>query len=220
MKLFYSAHSPFVRKVLAVALEIGLAERLELVPETPHPVDRNPIIVAANPLGKVPVLLTDEGAMLTDSRVICEYLCALAGNMSIFPAPGPMRWQALTEACIADGISEAAVLRRYERTVRPPERQWDGWEEALMAKIASALDYLVPRVPGFGDRVDIGTITAGCALSYLDHRFSSYDWRAGRAALSAWYARFAARRAMMETRMGVDRAAVPGEAVAKISLSS
>src|SRR5204863_7550506 len=88
MKLFYSPLSPYVRKCLVAARELGLHERIELVPAAAHPVNRDRNIVAHNPLGKVPTLVTDEGAVLYDSRVICEYLNAV-GKGNLIPQPGP-----------------------------------------------------------------------------------------------------------------------------------
>jgi len=90
MKLFYAATSPFVRKCLVSAHELGLRERLELVPAAPHPVSRDRTLVASNPLGKIPTLITDDGAVLYDSRVICEYLNALAEG-ALIPPHGPAR---------------------------------------------------------------------------------------------------------------------------------
>ena len=87
MKLFYSQTSPFVRKCLVTAHELGLSQRLELVPAAAHPVNRDRSVVAKNPLGKIPTLVTDEGAVLFDSRVICEYLNAV-GDGHLLPAAG------------------------------------------------------------------------------------------------------------------------------------
>jgi len=93
MKLFYSAASPYVRKCLVAAHELGLRERIELVPAAAHPVNRDRSVVAHNPLGKIPTLIPDEGAALYDSRVICEYLNA-QGKGDLIPA-GPARWMAV-----------------------------------------------------------------------------------------------------------------------------
>ena len=118
MKILYSPASPFVRKCLVAAHELGLDDRIERVPVTAHPVNRDPSIVALNPLGKVPTLLTDDGAVLYDSRVICEYLNA-QGDGHLIPSRAPERWQVLTAQSLADGIMDAAVLTRYETAVRP-----------------------------------------------------------------------------------------------------
>jgi len=109
MKLFYAATSPFVRKCLVSAHELGLRDRLELLPAAAHPVNRDRTVVARNPLGKVPTLITEEGTALYDSRVICEYLNAL-GDGHLMPRQGPARWAVLVDQALADGIMDAAVL--------------------------------------------------------------------------------------------------------------
>ncbi len=126
MKLYYSASSPFVRKCLVSAHELGLRERLDLVPAAAHPVNRDRALVAINPLGKVPTLVTDDGTVLYDSRVICEYLNTL-GDGHLLPSHGPKRWSALADQSLADGVMDAAVLTRYESAVRPENLRWGEW---------------------------------------------------------------------------------------------
>lgn len=111
MKLFYSPTSPFVRKVMVVAHELGLADRLERLPSAAHPVNRDKSIISHNPLGQVPTLLTDDGQVLADSRVICEYLDDLAGG-GLFPKAGAARWRALVDQTLGDGLLGAALLAR------------------------------------------------------------------------------------------------------------
>lgn len=205
MKLYYSPHSPYVRKTVAVAAELGLLERIELVSVATTPVASDAAVAGANPMAKIPTLLTDDGRMLADSRVICEYLDNLAGGGRVFPAAGPLRWQALVEQAAGDGLCDASILIRYETMLRPGDKQWPEWIDGQMAKVRSVLDFLVPRVPGFGQRCDIGTIAVACALSYLDHRYADMDWRAGREALGNWYDGFAQQPCMQATAMGVDR---------------
>ncbi len=198
MKLFYSPASPFVRKVLAAAIELGLDGRIERLPSAVGPINRDQAVVAKNPLGQVPTVLLDDGTPLYDSRVVCEYLDVEAGGGRLFPAAGPARWRALTEQSVADGLLDAAVLGRYE-LLRPAEIQWPTWRQAQMAKITGALDQMQAWAPELGDRVDIGTITMACALGYLDFRYADLDWRSSRPALAAWYAAFAKRPSMAAT---------------------
>lgn len=202
MKIYYSPTSPYVRKVLAVAHELGLADRIERLPAAAHPVNRDREILAHNPLGQVPTLLTDEGVMLADSRVICEYLDTLAGG-ALFPASGPARWRALTDQALGDGALAAALLARYETAVRPAEKQWKEWRDGQFDKIATTLAWIEKNAASFGDRVDIGTITFGCALGYLDLRFADLAWRDKHPATAAWYARFDERPSMAATRLRV-----------------
>lgn len=199
MQLFHSHFSPFARKVMVVAFEHGLTESLELLPTAAHPVKRDGTILARHPLAQVPTLIDDEGRALADSRVICEYLDATAGG-GLFPEAGPARWFALNDQSTADGILDAALLIRYELTARPESERSAVWIAAQEAKILSALASFEAAAGGLAGRVDIGTITLGCALGYLDLRFAEMVWRAAHPALAAWYEGFAARPAMMATR--------------------
>lgn len=199
MKLYHSAASPFVRKCLVVAHELGLRDRVELVPASAHPVTRNRELIAVNPLGQVPTLVTDEGAVLYDSRVICEYLNAL-GDGDIVPADPDERWPRLVEQSLADGVTDAALLTRYETTARPEALRWSDWVEGQLDKVACGLAELERRASGFGDRVDIGTIAFACALGYLDFRFASLGWRDRHPNAAAWFEWFGGRESMMATR--------------------
>ena len=199
MKLHYSVASPYVRKVMAVAIETGLRERLELAPRKMSPVNPDAELSRDNPLGKVPCLVTDDGTVLYDSRVVCEYLDGLHDGPKMFPAAGPARWEALRRQAEGDGILDAGVGTRYETFLRPEERRWPDWIAGQKAKIARTLDALEGEAESFGATVDIGTITIGCALGYLDFRYAPDDWRRGRPRLAAWYDAFAKRPSMAET---------------------
>jgi glutathione S-transferase len=197
MKLYFSPASPFVRKVLLGAHELGLSDRIELLACAAHPINRDMDIVAHNPLGQVPTFFTDDGHVLYDSRVICEYLDSL-GQGRLFGS-GDVRWQALTEQSLADGLLDAALLARYETAVRPEALRWDAWTRSQLDKVNSALDHLEKLSTKFGDRVDIGTITTACGLGYLDFRFPDLGWRSSRPQLSRWFAEFGNRPAMLAT---------------------
>jgi glutathione S-transferase len=199
MKLHYSYASPYVRKVMAVAIETGQKDKLELTARKVSPVAPDTEVGRDNPLGKVPCLVTDDGMALFDSRVVCEYLDSLHGGRKMFPAGGPARWTALRRQAEGDGILDAGVLTRYETFLRPQERRWPDWVEGQKAKIGHALDALEGEAESFGATVDIGTITIGCALGYLDFRYAADDWRAGHPKLAAWFDRFAERPSMATT---------------------
>ena len=198
MQLHYSYASPYVRKVMVVAIETGQRDALELTARKVVPVAANDEVNRDNPLGKVPCLVTDDGQALFDSRVICEYLDSRHDRPKLFPA-GPARWPALRRQAQADGILDAGILARYETLLRPEERRWPDWIEGQKAKIVRSLDALEDEAAGFGDTVDIGTIALGCALGWLDFRYATDAWRAGRPALAAWFERFAARPSMATT---------------------
>ena len=195
MKLFFSPTSPYVRKCLAVAVECDLVDRIERIAAAAHPIQRDRSIIAANPLGKVPTLITDDGQTLYDSRVIAEYLNDLGGG-KLFPAPGPQRWQALTLQALADGILDAALLLRYEQTLRPEGSRFADWQAGQLDKITTSLAGLEAQAATLAGRVDIGTIALCCALWYLDLRFADLDWRSANPTLARWQAEFAQRDSM------------------------
>ena len=197
MQLHYNIASPFARKVLAVAIETGLDERIERVKRLMTPVAPDALLNADNPLGKIPCLVTDDGMALYDSPVICEYLDSLHHGARMFPS-GPARWTALRRQALADGIMDAAVLTRYETFLRPQEVRWDAWIDSQKQKFLRALDALEFEGESLGV-VDIGTLAIACALGYLDFRFPDEDWRAGRPRLAAWLEQFAQRPAIANT---------------------
>lgn len=199
MKIFYSQASPFVRKCLVTAHELGLSERIEFVPAAAHPVNRDRSIVAQNPLGKVPTLIADDGTVLYDSRVICEYLDALGGG-KLIPRAAPARWRVLVEQSLADGIMDAAVLARYEKAVRPEALRWSDWLAGQLDKVSCGLAALERHAAGFSDRVDLGTIAFGCALGYLDFRFPAIAWRDRHANLARLGDKLFARQSFQDTR--------------------
>ena len=197
MKLLFSPFSPYVRKCLVTAAELGLDGRIELRPSSAHPINRDQAIIADNPLGKVPTFFTDDGQVLYDSRVICEYLNDLAGG-SLFPA-GAARWQSLTLQSLGDGMLDAALLARYETIARPENMQWLAWRDAQLDKIETSLAALDARPELLEDRLDIGSLTIGCALWYLGVRFPDLGWQARRPRVAAWWAGFSQRPSMSRT---------------------
>jgi len=196
MKLFFSPASPYVRKVMVVASELGLADRIEKLPSAASPIKADQTVTPHNPTGKVPTLLTDDGMSLFDSRVICEYLDGVDGTQRIFPAAGQARWNALREQAIGDGLLDAALLARYETFMRPEELRWDAWTTGQLTKIDVSLAAIEAAAGSFGDRVDIGTITIACALHYLDFRFGHRPWRDANPRTAAWFETFSQRPSM------------------------
>lgn len=192
MKLLYAPTSPYVRKVMAVAHETGQTEFVEPVFTLANPVAVNDGLNAHNPLGKIPVLITPDG-LLFDSRVICEYLDARSNGNRVFPKDGPARWKALRQQALADGLLDAALSARYERVSRPEEKQWSGWRDAQLAKIRRALVAMEKDLP---EEATIGAIGYGCALGYIDFRFSDIDWRSAHPLLGAWFEAFRERPSM------------------------
>lgn len=195
LALRYSATSPFVRKVLVVAMETGLEDRIERIATLPW--DPKTDLPKDNPLGKVPALKTPEG-WLYDSLVICEYLDSLHSGAKLFPPPGPARWQALRHHALADGAMDAAILRRLE-SQRPDGQRSQGWMDRQKAAVERSLDSLESDGKALVDLSDIGAITIAIMLGYLDFRFAADEWRRGRPALTAWYARVSQDESMLAT---------------------
>lgn len=196
MKLRHNPASPYVRKVMVCAHELGLAGRIELLSTAVSPVEANAALAAENPLMKIPALTTDDGAVLFDSPVICEYLDSLAGGGKIFPA-GKARWTALRQQALGDGILDALILCRYEVAARPADKRFAGWTDGQMRKAHQGLAAL--EAEDLSGRT-IGTITAGCTLGYLDFRFPNDGWRARHPKLAEWYKIIEATPAMQATR--------------------
>ena len=198
MKLYYSPSSPYVRKVTVVALETGLDSRIERIPAATTPVAPNEAVARANPLAKVPALVTDDGLVLFDSRVICEYLDSLHQGPKFFPA-GKDRWPALRLQALGDGLLDAALLLRYEDFLRPETLRWKDWADGQSFKMRGALADIEKLAPDFGDRLDIGTVTVACALGYLDFRYADMNWRGSHPQTAAWAERFFARPSLKAT---------------------
>ena len=198
MKLYYSPMSPYVRKVRAVAITLGLADRIEQVPQDPR--EPSGAYRAKNPLARIPALETDDGDVLFDSPVICEFLGHQAPDQAVYPPAGPDRWRALKQQAIGDGIMDAAVPLRHE-TLRPEARQSPEWLARYEGMITSALDALESEAAAnrLSDVSDIGTLSIACALGYLDFRFADLVWRNGRPALARWFDGFATRPAIADT---------------------
>ena len=185
LSLYWGSASPFVRKVMVVAHELGLENDIEILDSAANPVERDTRIQAFNPLAKVPAARADDGTLLYDSRVICEYLDTMS-NGGLFPLPLPARWTALRRQALADGLLDAALLIRYETLLRPKDRQWSLWVEKQHEKLNDALTAMAADIPA-PDCRDIGAISYACTLGWLDFRFTELDWRRGRADLAAWH---------------------------------
>ena len=194
MKLYYSPTSPYVRKVMACAIIRGLDTQIEKHASNTHlsPAD----LVADNPLSKVPCLVTEDGLALFDSPVICEYLDTVENALPMFPGHGGQRWRALKLQAMADGVMDAAVARRGEQA-KPQETARDLFMARQKAVEERTLAEWEKEPPH--KLVDIGTISVGCALGYLDFRFAMEPWREAHPQLAAWFEAFSQNPAMART---------------------
>ncbi|TXL74508.1 glutathione S-transferase [Vineibacter terrae] len=198
MKLMYSPTSPYVRKVMVLAIEAGLDKKIDKETVATTPVAPNRDLAKTNPLVKVPSLRA-EGLSLYDSPVICEYLDSKHRKKKFFPAKGKARFNALRQQALGDGLLDAALLVRYELTLREEPMRNAAWQEAQMKKIRSALDQMEKEAGTLRGSPTIGHITFACALAYLDFRFADEGWRKGHKKLAAWYDKFAQRPSMKAT---------------------
>ncbi len=199
MKLIFSGTSPFVRKVSVMLLETGLDGRVDKETVAITPMNPGDVVPSANPLGKVPCLITDDGALF-DSRVITRYLDTLHKGAKLYPE-GEALWPVLTTEAMADGMLDAAVLMIYERLLRTDEQKSPEWVEAQWLKISRALAHLEANVAAL-DELSMASISVACALGYLDFRHDDRQWRALAPKLAAWEAAFATRASMQATMPG------------------
>ncbi len=202
MILRFLPHSPFVRKVLVSAHETGQAGDLEI--EEAHVFDPSTPLLAENPLGKVPALVRDDGSVLYDSTVICEWLDSRAGSERLYPPAGEARWRALRRNALGDGLGQAAtwnIRERYRPDGERSDRYMASYDRAIGRTLA-ALESETGAPPATGEPIDIGDISIACALSYIDFRYPDLDWRAAHPALGAWTDALFARPSFEATPLG------------------
>ncbi|CTQ56918.1 putative GST-like protein YibF [Roseibium album] len=195
MKLYFANTSPYARKARMVILEKGLADQVETVFQNPF--DESPDLKKANPLGKVPALVTDDGNTVFDSPIICAYLDSLSPETMLIPAD-EARWNVLTSEALADGILDAAFSIVMERR-RPEEQQSSMWLERWQTGIQRTISAVDADLTPFVGDLTLAQIALGAALGYLDFRLPDIDWRASNPAISAWFADFTTRPAMKAT---------------------
>jgi glutathione S-transferase len=201
MQLFGSTRSPFVRKVLVVAHERNLADRITLVPVVVGVTTVDDAVVALNPLGQIPTLVRDDGQALPDSLLICEYLDTLAvpSGMPVFPSDPAQRLEALSRHAWGQGLMEALVrlFGERKRTGDPLHGDYDQALRHKFRRVTAAFESACTSWPA--GRADIGDIAVGCALAYADFRCAEERWRDSHPRLDAWFTAFAGRPAMMAT---------------------
>ncbi len=199
VKLHWSPRSPFVRKVMVAAHELGLADRITCVRSLAAMASPNPAIMTDNPLSKIPALVLDTGEVLIDSSTIVEYLNDLAGG-SLLPAHGAQRWHALSQQALASGLLDLLVLWRNERD-KPQPQQTPAWLAAFAAKAQATLDRFEAHSAELArEPFSVEHIAIGCALSYVEFRFANLHWAGSRPGLAAWHATFEARPSAKATK--------------------
>lgn len=196
MKLHWSPKSPYVRKVMICAHELGLTDKLERIRSVAAMLQPNERLMQDNPLSKIPTLMLEDGSTLFDSVVICEYLNDLAGG-TLFPKQGPAKWQALRWHAFGDGLLDALILWRNERErTAPLPALMDAFEHktrASLKQLDAEADALTTAP------FSIGTLTIGCALGYLDYRFDAFGWRTQAPHLAVWFETWRQRPSVLAT---------------------
>lgn len=199
MKLIGSLTSPYVRKVRIVFSEKKVDVDLQL--ENVWAADTK--IAISNPLGKVPCLILEDGESLYDSRVIAEYADALSPVSKLIPADSRERASVKTWEALADGITDAGILARLERTWRPAEEQSSAWVDRQMGKIQNSLrqmcEILGENAWCHGNQMTLADIATGCALGWLLLRFPDVKWQTQYPNLDRLYQKLLQRPSFMET---------------------
>jgi len=184
MKLVYSPPSPFVRKVTTLIHHAALNDRIELINVKTTALSVAEEARAANPLGKIPVMILEDGKAIFDSRVITRYLDEFAGS-NLYPQE--KIYDILTLEALADGIMESAVSITYESKLRPDNEQSPSWMEAQWSKVLHAVKALDEgEFKAMDGDMNMGQIAVACALGYLDFRHDARQWRSGHSNLASW----------------------------------
>ena len=196
LTLHFSHTSPYVRKVMMVAIEKGVEDRINKV--VTNPWESGDALLKNNPLSKVPCLVLEDGTTLFDSPVICEYLDSLGDKAPLLPGSGMARWQDLRLQALADGIMDAAVLRVLEAKREAAQRS-ENWSSRQKSAIDRTLAHLEDTAASISPDLTIGTISLAVALGYLDLRHGADQWRARFPKLAEWHAKFAKHDSYAET---------------------
>jgi glutathione S-transferase len=188
--------SPFTRMCLVTAHEVGLKDRVKLVSAIVRPAEVNPVLTKLSPIGKIPVLETDHGHAIYDSRVIMEYLAHIAGEKTFIPDDGVKRFRILTLLSLAQSTADAAVALRYEMVQRPEAMRWPEYRSRLKARIQDSLDHIeaewIPELIS----VQAASVAVACMLGYLDFRHDALNWRSTCPHLAEFAERFNKRMSM------------------------
>jgi glutathione S-transferase len=199
MKLIGSLTSPYVRKVRIVFLEKKVEVELQL--ENVWAADTK--IANSNPLGKVPCLIPDDGGAIYDSRVIAEYADALSPVSKLIPTDNRERANVKTWEALADGVMDAGILARLERTWRPAEQQSTPWVDRQMGKIDAALRQMSEQLGEnpwcHGNQITLADIAVGCAVGYLLFRFPEIQWQSQYSNLDRLYQKLLQRSSFIDT---------------------
>lgn len=199
MKLFWSTRSPFVRFVMVVAYEKGIADTFEREQVVVAPAKPNAAVMAHNPLNKLPTLIMDDGTALYDSRVIAEYFDQIGNGGRLLPESGVERVRVLRQVALGVGLLDLLVGWLAEHR-KPADQQDKAFCEAMLLKFNATMDVLEREADGFASTAfDLAQAAIGAALGYAEFRYPDIPWRDGRPGLAAWHQRVALRPSFAAT---------------------
>jgi glutathione S-transferase len=196
MKIHGDVISPYTRMCLVTAHELGLVDKVSLASAHVKPTEVNAELSRLSPIGKIPVLETDHGHPIYDSRVIMEYLAHHAGARHFIPDDGVKRFRILTLLALAQGIADAAVGMRYEQVQRPEAMRWPEYKARLKMRIELGLDDIEHNWQDALQDVNAASVGVACMLAYVDHRHEILAWRTSRPQTAAFEKKFASRLSM------------------------
>ncbi|QPZ90909.1 glutathione S-transferase family protein [Thioclava electrotropha] len=199
--LHWSPRSPYVRKAMVALHEKDLADKVETVRTHADPMIPHEGLMAINPLSKIPTLELEDGRVLFDSHVICEWAdLESADGPQLFPADPAARLEAERDEALGTGLLDVALPWLVELKMRPEEQR----SEQMLAVYRTKMNRVAHWLEGHAARLterpfDIGHLSIGVALCYLDFRFDGEGWREGRPDLANWHAGFAERPSVQAT---------------------
>jgi glutathione S-transferase len=197
MKLHWSPRSPFVRKVMIVAHELDLTDRITCVRTVAATTKPHAELMQDNPLSKIPTLVLDDGTILYDSPVICEYLDGLHGGGRFIPVDTKARMTALRRQALGDGALDFLLLLRDERMRQQPSPVHLSAYTTKQQSVLKAFEREAADLAA--TPFNIGHVAIGTALSYLDFRYADEDWRTPHPRIAEWHKQFAARPSVRAT---------------------
>ena len=199
MKLIGSVASPYVRKVRVVLAE----KKLDYDFELDNVWSADTAIHLSNPLGKVPCLIMEDGSAMYDSRVIAEYLDTLTPVCKLLPPNGRDRADVKVWEALSDGVADAAMLARLEKTLRPAEQQSAAWLERQMSKVHAGLAVMSANLGESpfckGNHYTLADVAVGCTLGWLLFRFPEIDWRGDYANLARLFDKLSERASFKDS---------------------
>ncbi len=194
--LLYQTHSPFARKALVFAHEVGILHQIDVVHHETSPTARNEQVFGHNPLGKVPVLLRPGLPAIFDSSVICAYFDTLHTGPSLYPSGGEERWQALKLETLAQGLAESGIAVRWETVRRPEALRYNDLRDGYTEKLVTSFAWLEAEMD-FDTDLHIGHIALATTLDWLEFRGLPTFREHSR--LSDWFDAFTQRDSMQAT---------------------